>query len=538
MDDHTHSDDAEHRLPDWQSLFDVFADPFLILRPTGEIIKANKAATRQLRNETGSLAGAPFAALVAIADVPQLDALLTRSSTHRQPGTKLRLQAANDDLRWYELLLQEGRWDGAAVIFLQARDIHRRVTDGEHLRRYTENLERRLAERTEALQHAQVELTRSLQMKDDILAGMTHELRTPLNAIRGKAEIMAEGGFGPLTSRQERAVNVILDGGRQMLVLINDLLDVARIEAGHLDLVYDRLRLQEICRFSLASIQKAAQQKDIQIAVQLDEQVGRMVGDGRRLKQILVNLLENAVKFTPQGGAIGLEMTGDAGRGQVSLVVWDNGPGIPVAQLERIFKPFVQLDSSLARQYSGTGLGLALVTHLVDIMEGGVHVVSVPGLGSRFVINLPWLTEAPPVLPPAVNGDDPVGPRILIINEKPHHADKLASRLRAAGFQISIAQSSVQALDLAAVTQPALILLQVQLHSMAGLDLIRGLRSHLELVQVPLIAIASLTLPGDRERYLQAGADSYLTKPLQHEALLQEMYRFYLPANSNSCAVK
>ncbi|GAB4439816.1 MAG: hypothetical protein Kow0031_21710 [Anaerolineae bacterium] len=240
----------------------------------------------------------------------------------------------------------------------------------------------RVAERT-------AELVQANRLKDQFLATMSHELRTPLNVIFGNVELLLEELYGPLTDKQVRSLNSIGSSGRHLLALINDILDLSEIETEELKLVITPVSIEAICRESLEVIQETARQKSIRTHSQIDPPVTTIEADEQRLRQILVNLLTNAVKFTPKGGRVGLEVWLRAATGTVEFTVWDTGIGINQADINIMFNPFVQLDGGLNRQEEGTGLGLTLVQRLTALHGGTVAVESTPGRGSRFTVSLP-----------------------------------------------------------------------------------------------------------------------------------------------------
>ncbi|MDW8368579.1 MAG: HAMP domain-containing sensor histidine kinase, partial [Abditibacteriales bacterium] len=219
---------------------------------------------------------------------------------------------------------------------------------------------------------------------------MSHELRTPLNTILGMAEALQDQVYGPLTPEQMLSLRNIEESSRHLLTLINDLLDVSKIEAGKLELHLEELEVAAVCNSSLRLVRPAAEKKRLDVQLEIDPAVTHVRADMRRLKQILVNLLSNAVKFTPEGGALGLVVHAEPEREAVVFTVWDTGIGIAADDIPRLFQPFVQLDSRLARAHVGSGLGLTLVYRMTDLHGGGVSVVSAPGEGSRFSIALPW----------------------------------------------------------------------------------------------------------------------------------------------------
>ncbi len=248
-----------------------------------------------------------------------------------------------------------------------------------------------LREHSEELSSANAELARAARLKDEFLASMSHELRTPLTGILGFSDILQKGIYGPLTEKQLRAVRAIETSGQQLLGLIDDLLDLSKIEAGKLELQVGPVSAMDVCQASLESIKEQAQGKQQEVLCRLEPAQGFLLrADPRRLVQILVNLLSNAVKFTPAGGQLGLEAWVEATQQQAQFSVWDKGIGIASDNLSQLFEPFVQLDGRLQRVYSGTGLGLALVRRLTEMHGGSVAVDSTPGEGSRFTVSLPW----------------------------------------------------------------------------------------------------------------------------------------------------
>ena len=290
-------------------------------------------------------------------------------------------------------------WPDRSEHHLRVKAITLRNADGEvervigvnydiTMRKQAENLLRRSEE---TLRQANSELERAMRMKDEFLASMSHELRTPLNSILGFTEALQEQIYGSLNDSQVRALTNIESSGRHLLALINDILDISKIEAGKIELQFEACSLDEICHASLTLIKGLAQKKYQSVNYTINPPQILIQADLRRLKQILVNLLSNAVKFTPEGGALGLEVQGSTTSQTVRLSVWDKGIGIKAEDQPKLFRPFVQLDSSLARQHNGTGLGLSLVQRLTKLHGGTIEIASTPGEGSRFTVVLPWL---------------------------------------------------------------------------------------------------------------------------------------------------
>jgi len=236
---------------------------------------------------------------------------------------------------------------------------------------------------------ANKELKKASRMKDEFLANMSHELRTPLNAILGMSETLLEETYGTLNSNQEKSVKTIEESGKHLLSLINDILDLSKIEAGKFEIQFSPVTVFPVCKACLTMIKQQAHKKHLQIITNFDSEVITINTDERRLKQILVNLLNNAVKFTEEGRKIGINVLCDRKNNMVNFTIWDEGIGIAEKDMDRLFKSFTQIDSRLSRRYEGTGLGLALVARLTELLGGMISVESNSGKGSRFTVKLP-----------------------------------------------------------------------------------------------------------------------------------------------------
>jgi CheY-like chemotaxis protein/anti-sigma regulatory factor (Ser/Thr protein kinase) len=304
--------------------------------------------------------------------------------------------------------------------------------------------------------------------------------------------------------------------------------------------------VESICQASLGLIKQSAHKKRLRVSLHYDQAVTLIMADARRLKQILVNLLSNAVKFTPEGGTIGLEVTGDEARQAIRFAVWDTGIGIAKQDLDKLFQPFVQLDSRLARQYGGTGLGLALTYRMAEMHGGGISVQSEPGQGSRFTVSLPWLMAAPSAeetagetRAPGMTDDgsaraesapEPsrapfsspsVLPKILLADDNQGNINTLSHYLEAKGYRIIVARNGSEAITRAREELPDVILMDIQMPMMDGLEATRHIRADARLAHVPIIALTALAMPGDRERCLVAGMNDYMSKPISLKELIR-----------------
>ena len=415
----------------------------------------------------------------------------------------------------------------------------------DNLQRSNTELEQRVAKRTAELDHTNAELEHANRAKDAFLANMSHELRTPLNSILGLSESLLEQRRGSLNESQQKSLQIIEASGSHLLSLINDILDLSKIEAGKFDYYPQVVDVDNLCRSSLSFVKEQAARKSITLTYSNESSVPEISADPRRLKQIVVNLLTNAVKFTPDKGQVTLEVRTDPERELIQISIIDTGIGIAPEDLKRLFTPFVQVDSSLNRQYEGTGLGLALVEKLTDLHGGSIQVESEVGKGSRFTVNLPCkqgIAEQPedvhtgePLLvteqvqafdfQPEGKGSAPRH-KILLAEDNEANVITIGEYLESHGYEILVAHDGLEAIQMAQQAIPDIILMDIQMPLMNGLEAIRQLRAEPRFASTPIIALTALAMVGDRERCLEAGATEYLSKPVSLKALRQMIETF------------
>lgn len=414
---------------------------------------------------------------------------------------------------------------------------------------------RQLQQMNDQLLKANSELARATRLKDEFLATMSHELRTPLNAILGLSEALQAQIYGELKDRQIWAIATIEKSGQHLLNLINDILDVAKIESGTIDLRPSPVSVRGLCAASLQLIRQQASKKNIQVNMQIAADLGWIWIDERRLQQILINLLSNAVKFTPDGGSITLKvdlqhnaehcpaqpnptLSDQQERLWLSFSVIDTGIGIAPTDLATIFEAFMQVDSRLSRSHDGTGLGLALVKQLTELQGGSVTVTSELGQGSCFTVYLPYWPnrfdsvadgfakkDIPKPAPPQLIRETQLAAPllILVVEDHPANAEMLCDYLDVGGYEAIVAHNGLEAIAQAKAHHPHLILMDLQMPLMDGLEAIRQIRQEPELAQTPIVALTAMAMQDDKDRCLRMGADDYISKPFGLSDLLQKL---------------
>lgn len=520
----------------YTALFENSNNGIFLISLEGLYLNLNQKAATMLGCTVTDSLGEPatdFIFAAAIGDLHQQIATLLRGET--LPIYECLLQCRTGGQLPLEVNTTLVRTAANKPLYIQsvARDITKRRQIEDALRAERSQLAQRVAERTQELSAVNAKLLRSARMKDEFLATVSHELRTPLSVILTITEAMEDHVYGELSAPQAKALQRMRKSGRHLLALINDILDVSKIESGKLALEIGPLSLQTICEDSLQMVHEAAAAKGLALLTTLDPTVALCYADGRRLMQMLVNLLNNAIKFTPTGGKVGLDVHSDRIHGALFFTVWDTGIGIAETDMPRLFQPFVQLDSRLAREYQGAGLGLALVYRLAELHGGSITVESVINQGSRFTISLPWhptgarevlQNQAEMALPNkqtahVANGSQQ--PLLLLVEDNAISLEAMDAYLRAMGYRLILAHTGAESIVQAKEHQPDLILMDIQMPEMDGLEAIQQIRRCPSLLHTPIIALTALAMPGDRDRCLAAGATAYLSKPVSLQHLKQ-----------------
>jgi signal transduction histidine kinase/CheY-like chemotaxis protein/HAMP domain-containing protein len=364
------------------------------------------------------------------------------------------------------------------------------------------------------------------QHKSQFVASMSHELRTPLNAIIGLTEMMVTNAprFG--TEKAAEPLRRVHRAGTHLLGLINQVLDLSKIEAGKLELNPESVGLAPLIDEVVGTARQLAEQNKNRLVVEAQEKLGTLTVDPMRLRQILLNLLSNACKFTSQGEVkLRVRRVVD-GRNWIEFAVSDTGIGMTPEQQAKLFEEFTQADSSTARRYGGTGLGLAITRKLARMMGGDVTVESAPGKGSVFSVRLPAGPDT--AARSATNGSrPPAGDCVLVIDDDATARELIADHLKADGFSVVTAAGGLEGLKLAREVRPIAITLDVMMPDLDGWSVLAALRQDPELAEIPVIMI---TILDEHRRGVALGAAGYLTKPIDRERLTRMIGRFRVPA--------
>jgi signal transduction histidine kinase/DNA-binding response OmpR family regulator len=403
------------------------------------------------------------------------------------------------------------------------------------------------------------ELEEQSRFKSEFLANMSHELRTPLNAVIGFSEMLKDGMAGVMTERQRTFAGHIYKGGHHLLALINDILDLSKIEAGKVDIQLERVPIEATVGEALTMVAELARNRNVRVVPAFDAALGTLQVDRRRLKQIVLNLVANAVKFTPGGGQVvvhvaavdrvqaesalpgpgqGVRMPLPASDAErfIEISVRDTGIGIALDDIQKLFKPFTQISNTVTRSVEGTGLGLVMVHRLAELHGGTVAVNSQPGHGSCFTVWLPWRENGaattlprPPAKAPAVQ------PLALVIEDNHEARLLLTAQLESLGFAVRHVPTGEAALEMAQAITPDLITLDILLPGMDGWEFLARLKTVPHWAEVPVVVVSVVA---DNSKGFSLGAALVLQKPIERDALLHGLDRLGLkPAHGREVTV-
>ncbi|MEP6536662.1 MAG: ATP-binding protein [Bryobacteraceae bacterium] len=502
----------------FRNLLDIAPDPILEVDAEGRIVLANKEAEKLFGWTRDELAGQPIEMLLP-------ERFRTRHVIHRSHysvrpktrpmGTGLELFALRKDGTECAIDINLSPVSAAnGRVMCIIRDVSERKHIEEQIQLLNQNLERRteeLATVNQQLELRNLEVERANVLKTEFLASVSHELRTPLHAIIGFSELLAEESAGGLNPKQKRFTSHIYQGAQHLLELINDILDLSKIEAGHLELRQEWFSAASAVAEVLSSIRPLANQKGIALSAGIQPELS-IFADRIRLKEILFNLFSNAVKFTREGGRITVRST--VLPDHIRISVADTGIGIAAGEHESIFQTFRQVASTTKGVREGTGLGLAITKRLVEQHGGHIWVESELGAGSEFFFTIPQgaAGEEPP-LEPAV---------VLVVEDDESSRELVVSYLESEGLKSLTAGSGDEGLRVARDSHPDVIILDLLMPGRSGWETLYKLRSSPATAGIPIIITSVID---EKKMAFSLGATDYLVKPVAKETLLDAIRR-------------
>jgi len=515
-----------------RSLIESNIDALMAIDPRGIITDVNKQTEALTGCTRDELIGAPFKNYFTDAARAQagINRVLAEGTVTNYELTA-RARDGKQTTVSYNATTFHDRDRRLQGVFAAARDV-------TELKRYEQTLHQK-----------NVELESSSRLKSEFLANMSHELRTPLNAVIGFSEALKDGLMGAMTEQQRGFIGNIFSSGNHLLSLINDILDLSKVEAGSMTLDLESVSVSSLLMNSLSIVRGKAVARHLRLAIDgAEDDLGSFQADARKVKQIAYNLLSNAVKFTVEGGEVTLRASrvprSEVGRllgarpGRtfplaeskfkefLAISVTDTGIGISPEGLEQLFKPFSQIDSGLARKYEGTGLGLAMVKLLAELHGGVVAVESSVGEGSCFSVWLPLRAAEEGILtsikvPATPFVDASAGPRtVLVVEDDLKSADLIRLQLEAEGFKVLHAASAEAALALAVQQPLSLITLDILLPTMDGWDFLAHLKKVPSLGRIPVLVIS---IVADRNKGFALGAAAVMQKPISRQQLYESL---------------
>jgi PAS domain S-box-containing protein len=510
-------------------LLEAAPDAIIEVDPQGRIVLANSEAQRLFQRSREELLGLPVEALVPERFRGGHFAHRANYAAHqvRRPmGAGLDLYAVRKDGTEFAVDINLSPLPGgpeAGHVMCVLRDVSQRRAAEEKIRVLNQRLERRSSELAAAnheLSARNQEVERNNRLKSEFLASMSHELRTPLNTILGFSELLSEEKSGPLNDKQKRFLMHIQHDASHLLDLINDVLDLSKIEAGRLELRLENFPMAVAVAEVLSSIRPLATNKGISLDSNLDAKL-MLQADRLRFKEILYNLLSNAIKFTPSGGRVWIESS--LLDGSACFLVGDTGIGIAPEDQQPIFESFRQASATTKGVREGTGLGLAITKRLVEHHGGRIWLESEPGKGSRFFFTL-RLSE--PEVAPALLAAGSLSPLLLVASHETSWRDEILRQLQRDEFRVETAGSGADAFHKARDLRPDLVVLDMELQGKSGWETLHELKTSSDTRSIPVIIVSA----GDESKMGAAlGAADSLMKPLTGLALIQAVRRVLQP---------
>lgn len=501
-----------------RTILDHLDEGVIIANQNGEVLSANTAAVKILDGtDGGSLVNRNLHDII-VAD-------WTSMSEHH--GELSIAPRADQTALAIEYCIRPIVADESPGTLVVLRDSTKQRRTQEELIKHREKLEDLVRQRTEDLARARDQAVDASRAKSAFLANMSHELRTPLNAVIGYSEMIAEDARSQGHLRYIEDLRRIYMSGQHLLQLINDVLDLSKIESGKMELHLENFELRAVVQDAAVQIQPILEKNHNEICLEIDPNLGILEADITKVRQIISNLLSNAAKFTLNGKiTVQARRTVHYGLDWIVVAVSDTGIGMTTEQMTHIFEEFTQGDSSTTRKYGGTGLGLAITRRFCEMMGGQIQVSSVQGTGSTFTVQLPAAVIGPKVDPRQIRfSPDPQGlykrrqkvSRVLVIDDDAFARDLLERFLTREGFYADVAGDGKVGLHLARENRPDVIVLDVKMPDMDGWSVLSKLKAEASLVDIPVVM---LTMTDHRELSLSLGAADYLPKPIERNRLL------------------
>jgi PAS domain S-box-containing protein len=497
----------------YRSLFEDANDAIATMALDGTVTSMNHSIQAMLGWSQEEMLGRHYSRFITPASVALAEERTRRSLAGEKQPSAYEL----------ELVSKDGR-----VIFGETRSRFIRDKTGTPIG--VQTILRDITERKRAeaeLQTAKEVAEAATRHKSEFLANMSHELRTPLNAIIGFSDVLLEKMFGDLNEKQEEYLQDVVSSGRHLLSLINDILDISKVEAGKMELEPGVFNLRDLLEGSLVMVKERALAHGIALSLDIAEDIDTFIGDERKVKQIVFNLLSNAVKFTPDKGKVGI--TAKTTDGAVQVSVWDTGIGIAAEHQQQIFEEFQQVGKGTKGKTEGTGLGLTLTKRFVELHGGTLWVESTPGRGSTFTFTLP-ITGTADHLPSTAAPEEvaterereatSAGPLVLVIEDDAKAAELLRLYLAEAGYTVALARDGTEGLEKVKRMHPGAVILDVLLPKVDGWAFLTQLKADPVTKDVPVIITSVVDQKG---KGFALGAAHYLVKPFQKEELLREL---------------
>jgi len=424
---------------------------------------------------------------------------------------------------WSDITLTHLRLKNKYIIHAVIRDITDKKELEQENKKMYENLEDKVLKRTQELEIA-------MKAKGDFLANMSHEIRTPLNAILGFISILKKT---EQDTKRLSYLNIIYTSGQSLLTIINDILDFSKVENGKLELENTKFHVSKPFKDVYELLNEKAKENNIALVLDLDEDLPEYVkGDIERVKQIFSNIVSNAIKFTPKGGHINTSVSYDISTYHLSCKISDTGIGMDKEQLEKIFDSFSQADSSTTRKFGGTGLGLSICKRLVDLMNGTIEVKSVVGEGSVFSFSIELLPDEGELAKLEKNRQKKedrfnVASKLLVVEDNKTNQELMKIMLMELDLSCDIAKNGLEAVKLMKENTYSIVFMDENMPIMNGIEATRQIRE-LDLKYTPIVAVTANALKGDKDKFIEAGMDDYIAKPIEYKELIRVLKKYLL----------